>query len=198
MLEHMQASFQGTGWSRHSCLVQGLYQQPSILSCMGKIQDPQRIWPMQIKKALNPFCPSGHRTDLLGLAHPAPSHLHFGQLLKGGSIEHAGKGGVMPGLELAVSWSGVFVFDLSNGNGSDFCPFPFDQRDVGSIGTDHQLLTDGGFWAVFGWLLAFSGLLGFLQSPCSLGLWAHGWLTHLHAQQPFKQLSRTCKWHPDG
>src|SRR6266567_2441598 len=111
-----------------------------MLSRMREIQDAHSIRSMQVNKALNPVCPISDGADGFGLAHPSSLHLHLRHIPKGLCVRHARKVGHVAGMHLTLSVDSELIFDHPNGYRSDLCPCSSDQRNIGSIGTDHLLL----------------------------------------------------------
>ncbi len=114
-----------------------------MLSRMREIQNAHRIRSMQVNKALNPVCPIGDGADSCGLAHSSSLHLHLRHIPKGLCIRHTRKVGQVAGMHFTLSCCAELFFDLPNGYGSDLSPCSSDQRNIGSIDTDHLLLTRG-------------------------------------------------------
>jgi hypothetical protein len=105
-----------------------------MFSRVRKIEDPHGILAMEVYKGLQPICSIQDRTHLFGLKQMAAAGLHFSQIRKMGGIRQARKIREVSDMDLLrvsrASWN------LSNGQGTDFCPFAPGQGNHRSIRTD--------------------------------------------------------------
>jgi hypothetical protein len=143
MLQHREASLKRTNRQADSGLVHRLNEELPMLRRMWEIQHAHRVWSMQVNKALNPVCPISDGADGFGLTHSSSLHLSVRHIPKRLCVRHTRKGGQMTGMRLTLSLDRERFFPLPNRSRSDLGPCSSDQRTVGSIDTDHLVLTLG-------------------------------------------------------
>ncbi len=92
-----------------------------MFSRVRNIEDPHGILAMEVHKGLQPICSIQDRTHLFGLKQMAAAGLHFSQIRQLGGSRQARKIREVSDMDLLrVSRASR---NLSNGQGTDFCPF---------------------------------------------------------------------------
>jgi hypothetical protein len=79
MFEDMEAPVEDVRRKTHASLLQGFQQFGKMFCGVGKIQNPQRIRPMLVRKGLQPVCSIHDGTHVLCLPDLAPPHFPFCQ-----------------------------------------------------------------------------------------------------------------------
>lgn len=116
-----------------SCAAHKLAHRGDVFRRMRKIEDPHRIRPMVIDKALFPFSPIHHGPNRSGLFHASMVGFHQSQAGKHLGTYFARKIG-----QVARMYHPVALFlhrrlEFANHEGAHLCPFPVRQGRASSL-----------------------------------------------------------------